>query len=139
MNKSQLTVAWIKEDWDKTIGAYKKQLEELLRAEPHDFKAIKKREIPSVSGVYVIFGKAGDLLYVGQSKRLRGRLIDDHLQNDKIGSAFRRNLSECYDLGTEKEINQYILNNCSFKYVELEKPKLLEHFAISLLKPKLNK
>jgi excinuclease UvrABC nuclease subunit len=127
------------EDWDRAIKAYKKQLKELMYAKPCDFKAVRKRDIPSVSGVYVIFDKAGVLLYVGQSSRLRGRLIDDHLQNDKIGSAFRRNLSECYHLNTEKEITQYILDNCFFKYMELDKPKFLEHFAISLLKPKLNK
>jgi hypothetical protein len=127
------------DDWDKTIEAYKKQLEALLETKPCDFQGIKKKEIPSAGGVYAIFDKAGDLLYVGQSSRLRGRLIDDHLQNNKDGSAFRRNLSECYHLDSEKDITRYILENCSFKYIELDKPKLFEHFAICILNPKLNR
>jgi len=127
------------EDWNRVIEVYKKQLKELMDVKPCYYKAIKKREIPSVSGVYAIFDKAEVLLYVGQSSRLRGRLINDHLKNDKAGSAFRRNLSECYHLNTEKEITQYVLDNCFFKYMELDTPKFLEHFAISLLKPKLNK
>ena len=125
--------------WDADIEIYKKQLEELLNSESHDFDAIRRKEIPNTGGVYIIFDKEKSFLYVGQSKRLRGRLVDDHLKNDKKGSAFRRNLSEGYHLATEKEITQYISANCSFKYIKLDKPKLLEYFVISLLKPKFNK
>lgn len=136
---SNPTVLTIMGDLDKSIDLYKKQLNELLNAKPNEFKSIKKAAIPDKSGVYCIFDKVGVLLYVGQSTRLRRRLIDDHLQNDKQGSAFRRNLSEDYHLGSEKEITDYIVSDCSFKYVELDKPKLFEHFAISVLNPRLNR
>lgn len=127
------------EIWDKIIDEYKERLKELLNARRYDYKTVAKREIPNKSGIYVILDKEEALLYIGQSKRIRGRLIDDHLQNDKKGSAFRRNLSEFYHFEAEKEISQYIKNNCSFKYLELDKPKFVEHFANSVLKPKLNK
>ena len=127
------------EDWDNLIEDYKKQLKGLLDSKSHFFNSIKRKEIVDKSGVYVIFDKDSSLLYVGQSKNLKVRLIDNHLRNDKIGSAFRKNLSEEGHLESEEEITQYIFSNCSFKYMILDKPKYLEYFAISVLKPKLNK
>lgn len=127
------------EDWDKVIEIYKTQLKNLLSSKSHFFNSTKRKEIPDSIGIYVIFDKNSDLLYVGQSKNLARRLWDDHLHNDKIGSAFRRNLSECFRLNSEREITQYIVENCSFKYTVLDKPKFLEYFAISILTPKLNR
>jgi hypothetical protein len=125
-------------EWEQTIAEYKKQLVKLLEAPSSDFKGIKKKDIPDDRGVYAIFDRQ-QLLYIGQSKRLRGRLIDDHLQNDVKGSAFRRNVAGKFGLGTEKEITDFILANCSFKYCLADNPKLFEHFAISVLKPMLNR
>lgn len=126
-------------NWDNLIEDYKGQLKTLLSSKSHLFNSINRKEITDKSGVYAIFDKDSSLLYIGQSKNLKVRLICNHLQNDKIGSAFRRNLSEEYHLESEKEITQYILNNCFFKYMILDKPKPLEYFSISILKPKLNK
>ncbi len=126
-------------NWDALIESYKKKVISLLDSETNLFNSIKRKEIPDKSGVYAIFGKDSSLLYIGQSKNLKVRLNDNHLRNDKIGSAFRKNLSKEYHLESEKEITQHILNNCSFKYVILDEPKPLEYFAISILKPKLNR
>lgn len=127
------------ENWDNLIEDYKKQLKSLLDSEAYFFNSIRRKEVTDKPGVYVIFDKDLNLLYIGQSKNLKVRLIDNHLRNDKIGSAFRRNLSEEHHLESEKEITQYMLNNCSFKYIILDKPKSFEYFAISILKPKHNK
>lgn len=126
-------------NWNKTIEEYKDLLQQLLEAPVYNFKGVSKKDLPGRSGVYAIFGINGVLLYVGQSSRLRGRLVEDHLQNDKQGSAFRRNLSERMGFVEEKQITQYIFNNCSFRFLELVSPKYFEYFTIAMLKPELNR
>ncbi len=125
--------------YDTLIDSYVKQLEKLVSSESYQFQSVERKQIPKQPGIYVIFNKSKELLYIGQSKNLQRRLIDDHLQNDKIGSAFRRNLSDALKLSSEKEITAHIRNNCYFKYMALDNPKNLEHFAIAVLTPKLNR
>lgn len=125
--------------YDKQIDSYIEQLEKLVASTSYDLLPENRKQIPKSAGIYIIFGKNQGLLYIGQSKNLQRRLIDDHLQNDKIGSAFRRNLADDKKLQTEKEITAYIRDNCYFKYMTLDSPKNLEHFAISVLTPKLNR
>ncbi len=126
-------------DFKKRIEKYLSQLESLLNSTPHFFSSVQRKEISNKKGIYAIFEHNSDLLYIGISQNLRRRLFSEHVGGDKIGSAFRKSLSKFYNLGSEKKITEYIIKNCSFKYMELENPNHLEHFLISVLKPRLNK
>lgn len=127
------------EELRKRIEIYLKQLEKLFNSKSHFFNSVKRKDIPDRSGIYAIFKNNSDLLYIGVSKDLGKRILGDHLRSDITGSAFRKNLSEYYNLGSEKKIKEYILKNCYFKFMTLENPNHLEHFLISVLKPQLNK
>lgn len=125
-------------NYDSLIKQYCGQLEYLLNSKTHNFSSIIIKDIPKVSGVYAIFGENCDLLYVGKTGNLQRRLIDNHLRGGRRSSAFRRNLAEHYDLDEERRITDYI-KTCSFKYLESDEVGNMEHFAIAILKPKLNK
>ncbi len=129
----------MKKDFNKAIRAYSKQLKRLLESKIYPFNLPNRANIPAESGIYAIYEHNSDLLYIGISSNLRRRLFGDHVRGDRQASAFRRNLSNDYEIETEAKITNYLLKNCVFKYMTLSKPKYLEHFTISVLKPKLNR
>ena len=98
--------------------------------------------VPLQAGVYAIYHNAGSsLLYIGESKHLRQRIFGEHLRGDKIASAFRRNLSDWEKLDSEKDISAYISDKCEFQFKQCDEvaAKRLEHFAIAILQPLLNR
>ena len=121
------------------IEHYFDQLNLLLRAPLIPFNLLEGTVIPHESGLYAIYGEESNLLYIGISSDLRRRLLGDHRGGDRQASSFRRNLSQHLDLDSEEKISEYIVQRCSFKYLVMEAPKNLEHFAISVLVPPLNR
>lgn len=118
------------------------ELLSLLKSPKYDFSKDNRTRVPSEPGIYVIYEKTRDcLLYIGESKHLKSRLFGDHLTGDKIASSFRRNLSDWLELGSEKDITAYISRNCEFQHKRCSESaaKRLEHFAIAVLQPLLNK
>ena len=104
------------------------------------FKFIKRGIINPKRGCYIIFDKDGKSIYVGRSKSLRGR-INQHRKSDSIASSFRRKIKKKYRFNTEEEVTNFIGENCSFIFIEIDDPKQeknFEHFLIALLDTELN-
>jgi excinuclease UvrABC nuclease subunit len=118
---------------------YLKQLDALLESDPYLFNQSIRKKISKGSGIYAIYERKSYLVYIGRSSNLRRRLFRDHFGGERRRSAFRKNLSSCYKLKSERKITNYITEKCSFKYMELTEPKHLEYYGISVLKPKLNR
>ena len=99
-------------------------------------------DIPKDPGVYIIFDKRlGKNTYVGRSRNLRRRLLQNHKQGNVEGSQFRKALGQNFKLDSESKITKYILENCSFKCLvvkDFEEMVRLEHFVTAILGPILN-
>ena len=118
---------------NSTIENLKGELLVLLNSPKYDFSKRSRIMLPLQPGVYAIYHKAGShLLYIGESK---------HLTGDKIASAFRRNLSDWEKLDTGEDISTYISDKCEFQFKQCNEvaAKRLEHFAIAILQPLLNR
>ena len=129
----------MEKELNAVVNTYTQQLETLLKSNLCSFKTTDRKTIPNKSGIYAIFEHGSDLIYIGISGDIRRRIFGDHLTGDIKASAFRNNLSQHYNRKSEKAITDYITKNCTFKFMELDNPKYLEHFAVSVLKPKLNR
>jgi len=124
------------------MALHRDRLQHLLDSPTHEFSSSDRRSIPDVPGVYVIYDKTGkQILYIGESDNMRRRLFGDHRAGNRRGSAFRKALSRWEKMEDEKEIREYIIQNCSFQVLpvpdKLER-KRFEHFAIAVLNPRLN-
>ncbi len=106
---------------------------ELLKKKPLDYDKIML--VPRKRGVYLIYNKQGKIMYVGESNKLRVRLLSDHISGEeKIStSTFRRKLTkEPFNLHSGKEMLNYIKTNCLFCWIEIE-DKDLCHLVEALL------
>ena len=128
----------MKKDLNIIVTVYSQQVETLLKSNLYPFKTDRKT-VSNKRGIYAIFEHDSYLIYIGISGNIRRRIFGDHLTGDIKASSFRNNLSQHYKLKPEKAITNYIAKNCTFRFMELKKPKYLEYFAISVLKPKLNR
>ena len=127
---------------NSTIENLRGELLVLLNSLKYDFSQRSRIIVPLQPGVYAIYHKTGShLLYIGESKHLRRRIFGEHLTGDKIASAFRRNLSDWEKLDSEEDISAYISDKCEFQFKQCVEAaaKRLEHFAIAILQPLLNR
>jgi len=125
-------------NFEEKINKHIKSLESLFASKAHEFSTVNRDLIPTTSGIYAIY-ENNKLVYIGISANLKRRILGDHLRGDCQASAFRKNLSKALDLNDEGNITDYIIKKCSFCFLEHENPKYLEHFAIGVLEPKLNR
>jgi len=132
----------VDEEVEKNMVLYRDRLSNLLDRPTYEFSRSDRRDIPDVPGVYIIYDKtAKQILYVGESDNVRRRLFGDHRSGNRRGSAFRRALSRWRKMEDEKEIREYIIQNCSFQVLPVPdklRRKRFEHFAIAVLSPLLN-
>jgi excinuclease UvrABC nuclease subunit len=115
-------------------------LKKLLSSEFQAFEGGARSLVPKGKGTYVIYNKhTNKIIYIGQTGRLRDRLLHDHLKGNIDGSRFRENLFSYLAASDEKAVTDHIMKQCYFKLLEDEfEYKSLEHFAIALLRPLLN-
>lgn len=120
---------------------FSRKMKELMSGEFTGFSQAS-HEIPNAQGVYLIFDKIlGKNIYVGRSGNLKRRLLQNHKQGNIKGSQFRKALSQYFKLDSENKITEYILSNCSYKYLALkdfEEMVRLEHFVTAIIGPELN-
>jgi len=132
----------LNQEIEKNMALYRDRLQHLLDSPIHEFSRSDRKEIPDVPGVYIVYDKTKrQILYVGESGDLRRRLFGDHRAGNRRGSAFRRALSRWKKMEDEKEIKEYIVQNCSFQILPVPdklRRKRFEHFAIAVLSPTLN-
>lgn len=134
-------------EWEtvfERLGCLVGMLVRLLIGPTYRFSKEDEERVPESLGVYAIYDKDGEVIYVGRTKNrnLRERLFKKHLRGTIRTSAFRRNLSEELGLRSEEEITRYVAENCSFKFLVVNDGRtrmLFEHLAIAALGPRLNK
>jgi len=97
-------------------------------------------DVPSAPSIYVISDAGGSILYVGRTINLRRRILGDHRSGNIRGSAFRKALSEEKRFENEEEISNFIRTECTFQFRLVDEDlSAVEHFAIAVLNPLLNK
>lgn len=127
--------------FDSAISRYLETMKELLNTTECEF-AKPQVAIPEEGGVYIIHDNATkDVIYVGRTKNLHKRLLSHHRRGNIKGSQFRKALARHSSLKTESEISEYVLANCSFRFMpveDFENMVRLEHFTTAILGPILN-
>jgi hypothetical protein len=137
-NVKYFTVA-VNRIMEGTIHLLKPYIRQLVPSPKFSFDF---KSLPKVPGIYAIYDNDDSLIYVGKTNNLARRLLREHKSGNRRGSAFRRAMSIEKGLDEEAKLTSYILRNCKFQYLELSDERLLsavEHFAISVLNPRLNK
>lgn len=125
---------------EKIIDETKKLAKKLLENKSLCYTELK--DIPRKRGVYLIYNKDGKIIYVGESNKLKVRLLSDHISGElKIStSTFRKKLTkEPFNLQSGKEMLRWIQDNCLFCWVEIEDKDLChltESFLITYLRKK---
>ena len=134
----------IMEELKGKVNVLMEFLKQLLHGKIYGFSSAKPSDVPEEPGVYLISETKDDgltVIYIGQTRNLRRRILTNHRSGNRRASTFRRKLSKYRNLKTEEEISEYIRAKCSFQFLVLRedlKRNSLEHFAISLLNPELN-
>ena len=128
--------------YESVVSHYVEMLKRLLAKPRYRFVDASSLDVPKKPGVYVIYDKRiNAIIYAGRTKNLNRRLLGDHKRGNVRGSQFRKALGQNFTLNFENEITSYILKNCSFQFMVLEKFEeivRLEHFTTAVLAPLLN-
>ena len=128
--------------YESVVSQYTNKMEELLERPKLSFSEASSKDVLREPGVYVISDeKLEKIIYVGRTRNLRRRLLGDHRRGNIEGSQFRKALGNNLRLKPEAEITEYILKNCSFRFLvvkSFEEMVRLEHFSAAVLAPLLN-
>ena len=99
-----------------------------------------KSEVPRVPGLYVIYDDKPSINYVGKTNNLRRRILGNHRSGNTRGSAFRKALMVDKGFRNENEVSDFIRTSCTFQFLPVDEGlSAVEHFAIAVLNPKLNR
>ena len=133
---------WVPILYKEVISKYATMMMKLLSEPKHSFAETSSANVPKDPGVYIIYNKtAKRIIYAGRTSNLRRRLLGDHKRGNIEGSQFRKALKRDQVLSSEREITNYILENCSFQFMKVdnfENMIRLEHFTTAVLAPTLN-
>ncbi len=85
-------------------------------------KRINDVNLPQKSGVYIIRHNRDGIIYIGKAKNLKRRIGTDHLsaETSDTMSAFRRSVHKEYEVQFGPKMKEWISDNCSFSYLEIE-------------------
>lgn len=116
---------------DPIIKEASELLDKLLGA-----KLTELNEIPASSGVYFVFNKDGQVIYIGKAVNLKRRILEDHRGGDEkmSTSTLRRSVSRVYNIVPGRPVKDWIRDNCSFSYILIEEHDLrdlIEALAIA--------
>lgn len=128
--------------YESVVSQYARKMEELLERSKLSFSEASPKDVLREPGVYVIYDERLEkIIYVGRTRNLRRRLLGNHKRGNIKGSQFRKALGNNFELKPEAEITEYILKNCSFRFMvvkSFEEMIRLEHFSTAVLAPLLN-
>ena len=128
--------------YKSVVSQYARKMEELLERSKLSFSEASPKDVLREPGVYVIYDERLEkIIYVGRTRNLRRRLLGNHKRGNIKGSQFRKALGNNFGLKPEAEITEYILKNCSFRFMvvkSFEEMIRLEHFSTAVLAPLLN-
>lgn len=101
------------------------------------------KNIPRYAGVYIVYHK-NNPIYVGRSNTIWGRICNQHLskkgskKNPYSSSSFKKKLLKHLKIELTEQ-NQWILNNCKFKFIKVDTyddQLLLEALLIAMWRKK---
>lgn len=125
---------------DNYFGSFYK----LMASEKISFNDVDlHKKLPEESGVYRIFGRKADWnksMYVGSSGNLLQRIFHNHLMGNKRDN-IKKKLINNLGLKDAKAVKNYLKRNCSLQFIVVKNKKelkFIEHFLISILRPKHN-
>ncbi len=77
--------------------------------------------LPNFPGVYIFYFHQKPF-YVGRSNCLKNRLLRQHLskKDDVSSSSFRVHLKQLGYVKDYKEVRDWALNNCAFKFIKID-------------------
>lgn len=113
---------------------------ELLAFNVENFKSV----LPEYGGVYHIVEKADNIFYsfyIGESSNLQRRIFKNHLMGSRQVSTLKRKLIISKMFSDEDAVKKHLLDRCMIQFIKIENEadrSSFEHFAISILRPKLN-
>jgi len=101
---------------DSVLLEVKTLVEQLLAA-----KCCEVDDLPTSRGVYLIYDKAGNIIYVGQGKDVHRRICVDHRGGDEdiSTSTFRRAIHKLHGIAAGQPLRVWVINNCSFAHVSV--------------------
>jgi hypothetical protein len=119
----------------QAVFAKAKQLVFKLLSQPYT----SPKDFPKSPGAYLIYNKAGEVIYVGKAVNLKRRINSDHISGElKIStSTFRRKVVRVHGISPGPEMRKWINQNCQFSYIVIENPDLcdlVESLTILLLR-----
>ena len=89
-------------------------------------KQAELTEIPDSAGVYLVYNKEGQVMYVGKAVNIRRRILEDHRGGDvnMSTSTLRRSISRVYGIQAGRPVRDWIRDNCSFSYIVINEHDL---------------
>lgn len=125
-------------------NSYTTKTSKLLKSEVHRFNdALLHDKLKPVGGVYRVFlaRNPDKTLYVGKAKSIRQRLYNNLLMGQIRSHTLKRKLIRENKCSNQETAKAYLKRNCALQYIDEEDDKersFLEHYVISILRPKLN-
>lgn len=121
-------------DLNEKIEKLRNDFEQLLGSEMINWEEGQK--LGKITGVYMIFN-GEDLIYIGSTNKFSVRFKD--FLHHSTHTVHRKLVDEFED---KEQINNFLKNECKYKVKVCENRRYadsLEHFAIDVLNPRLNK
>ena len=120
-------------DIESQIDYMKIELKKLLSA---DFRYFTNKYTDlKTKGVYVIY-EGDTVIYIGESGNIHQRLYGNLLKGDYKSHTLRNKLYGYNGIQTDRDVNNYLMNKCRFKVLDVSFRKRLEDFASSVINPK---
>jgi hypothetical protein len=131
---------------EHVIDRYRKLLQQLLATPPIALDDNLYSALPVQGGVYRVFQKGSDWhssVYVGETGNLRERIYRNHLMGNLESSTLKRKLIKlgvCHD---ERDAKRYLRERCLVQLLTDdhfgdEARTSFEHFAVAILRPRIN-
>lgn len=128
----------------KWIKGLEERLNQALKISPVQFSYIKRSDLQRVAGVYIISTRKNgkeEVIYVGRTKTMQGRLYGNHLNGNKKASSLKRYLIQDTNLEnilSPQDAKQHILENYAVRFVleeDLYMRGILECYFTAVLRP----
>ena len=120
------------------IEHIKQKYDNLLQSELKDFQSIAS--LKNIMGVYIIYGKDSEVLYIGSTNKFHIRFGTD-LKHETTHTFVRKSIKNG-DFKDRHEVVSFLKMLCTFRIEPCEtkrEAEALEHIAIYSLNPKFNK
>lgn len=79
-------------------------------------------DITTEGGVYIVYNKDNEIIYIGKASNLRKRILSDHLGGDEkmTTSTLRRSISKVYNIPPGQPVRNWMRKNCLFSHITIQ-------------------